>query len=66
MWGEIANRAKAVAKLVDRLNREFGAEVLLFCYEAGPCGYGRPGYSRVRGCRSPSSVAAVELVEAVG
>jgi len=40
MWGEIANRPKAVAKLVDRLNREFGAEVLLFCYEAGPCGYG--------------------------
>ena len=38
--GEIANRPKAVAKLVDRLNREFGAEVLLFCYEAGPCGYG--------------------------
>jgi transposase len=40
LWGEIANRPKAVAKLVDRLNREFGAEVLLFCYEAGPCGYG--------------------------
>ena len=38
--GEIANRPKAVAKLVERLNRQFGAEVLLFCYEAGPCGYG--------------------------
>jgi len=25
---------------VDRLNREFGAEVLLFCCEVGPCGYG--------------------------
>ena len=38
--GEIANKAKAVAKLVERLNREFDGEVLLFCYEAGPCGYG--------------------------
>jgi transposase len=36
---EIANRPKAVAKLVERLNQEFGGEVLLFCYEAGPCGY---------------------------
>ncbi len=38
--GEIANKPKAVAKLVERLNEEFGGEVLLFCYEAGPCGYG--------------------------
>ena len=38
--GEIANKPKAVAKLVARLNREFDGEVLLFCYEAGPCGYG--------------------------
>jgi transposase len=38
--GEIANRPKAVAKLVERLEREFEGEVLLFCSEAGPCGYG--------------------------
>jgi transposase len=38
--GEIANEPKAVVKLVERLNREFEGEVLLFCYEAGPCGYG--------------------------
>lgn len=38
--GEIANKPKAIIKLVDRLNQEFGGEVLLFCYEAGPCGYG--------------------------
>ena len=37
--GEIANRPKALAKLAERLNEEFGGEVLLFCYEAGPCGY---------------------------
>ena len=38
-WGEIANKPKAVTRLVERLSREFNAEVLLFCYEAGPCGY---------------------------
>jgi transposase len=38
--GEIANRPKAITKLVARLNKEFDGEVLLFCYEAGPCGYG--------------------------
>ena len=40
LGGEIANKPKAVAKLVERLSREFNGEVLLFCYEAGPCGYG--------------------------
>jgi len=39
-WGEMANKPKTVAKLIDRLNEEFGGEVLQFCYEAGPCGYG--------------------------
>jgi len=38
--GEIANERRKVAKLVERLSREFEGEVLLFCYEAGPCGYG--------------------------
>lgn len=38
--GEIANKPNKMAKLVDRLNKEFEGEVLLFCYEAGPCGYG--------------------------
>ena len=36
----IANRPEAVAKLVEQLSQEYGGEVLLFCYEAGPCGYG--------------------------
>jgi transposase len=39
-WGEIANRPRRIEKLVARLHREFAGEVLLFCYEAGPCGYG--------------------------
>jgi len=37
--GEIANSPKAVAKLVEKLNKEFEGELLLLCYEAGPCGY---------------------------
>ena len=38
--GEFANTPKSLGKLVGRLSREFDGEVLLFCYEAGPCGYG--------------------------
>ena len=38
--GEIANRPKKVARLVERLSQEFDGEVLLFCYEAGLDQYG--------------------------
>jgi len=37
---EIANKPKSVEKLIKQLTTEFAGEVLLFCYEAGPCGYG--------------------------
>jgi len=37
--GEIANKPKTIDKLVTRLSKEFDGEVLLWCYEAGPCGY---------------------------
>ena len=37
-YGEMANTPEAVAKLVKKLSP--GGEVLSFCYEAGPCGYG--------------------------
>lgn len=36
---EIANKPKSVEKLVRSLSERFAGEVLLFCYEAGPCGY---------------------------
>ena len=36
---EIANTPKAIRKLVTQLMQEFGGEIILFCYEAGPCGY---------------------------
>ncbi|WP_275100524.1 IS110 family transposase [Sedimenticola hydrogenitrophicus] len=38
--GEIRNRPKAVAKLLERLSAQYGGEQILFAYEAGPCGYG--------------------------
>lgn len=37
--GEIPNNPESVRKLVARLNKQFACELLLFCYEAGPCGY---------------------------
>lgn len=37
--GEIVNTPKAVKRLLNRLNKKYGGELLLFCYEAGPCGY---------------------------
>ncbi len=36
---EIENTPKALNKLVKKLSKTHGGEVLLFCYEAGPCGY---------------------------
>ena len=36
--GEIKNHRKSVLKLIKRLSPN--GEVLSFCYEAGPCGYG--------------------------
>jgi transposase len=38
IYGDIANRPEAVAKLARRLDD--GKTRLRFCYEAGPCGYG--------------------------
>ena len=38
--GEIAHKRKSVEKLVGRLSKDFDGAVMLFCYEAGPCGYG--------------------------
>ncbi len=58
--GEIANKPKAVAKLVDRLSREYGGELLLFCYEAGPCGYGL--YRQLVGLGHDCRVVAPSLI----
>lgn len=37
-YGEIPNSPEAIRKLIKKLSP--GGEVLSFCYEAGPCGYG--------------------------
>jgi transposase len=56
--GEIEATPEAVAKLVKRLHKDGGK--LLFCYEAGPCGYGLYRQLRVLGesCRvvAPSMI----------
>ncbi len=57
---EIANKPKSVAKLVERLNQEFGGEVVLFCYEAGPCGYGL--YRHLLGLGHDCQVVAPSLI----
>lgn len=37
-FGEVANRPAAIRKLLQRLSPQ--GEVVSYCYEAGPCGYG--------------------------
>ena len=36
--GEITNNPGKVCKLIERSNKRYGSQVLLWCYEAGPCG----------------------------
>lgn len=57
---EIANKPKKVIKLVDQLNQEFDGEILLFCYEAGPCGYGL--YRQLLGLGHDCHVVAPSLI----
>ena len=37
--GEIANKPKHVEKLLAKLSETYEGGLLVFCYEAGPCGY---------------------------
>jgi transposase len=37
--GEIANTPKKVEQLIAKLGEAYDGGLLLFCYEAGPCGY---------------------------
>lgn len=57
-FGEIANRPGSVTKLVRRLSGE--GEVLAFCYEAGPCGYGL--YRQLEGLGQVCEVVAPGLI----
>lgn len=38
--GELANERRQIEQWLARLSGEFEGQLLLFCYEAGPCGYG--------------------------
>ena len=57
-YGEIPNTPAAVAKLASRLSPD--AEVLSFCYEAGPCGYGI--YRQLRKLGHECEVVAPSLI----
>jgi len=57
-YGEIANRADAVRKFVDKLAGRH--ERLCFCYEAGPTGYGL--YRQLSGLGHECLVAAPSLI----
>lgn len=58
--GEISNSRKSIAKLVAQLSQEFNGEVLLFCYEAGPCGYVL--YHQITGLGHDCQVVAPSLI----
>ncbi len=58
--GEIANQPKAIKNLVDHLSRDYEGQLLLFCYEAGPCGYGL--YRQLLGLGHDCQVVAPSLM----
>ncbi|MGN8200236.1 IS110 family transposase [Salinisphaera sp. RV14] len=59
-WGEVANKPKTIVKLVDRLTTAFDGQVMLFCYEAGPCGYAL--YRQLLGLGHDCQVVAPSLI----
>ncbi len=58
--GEIAHKRKSVEKLIGRLSKEFDGAVMLFCYEAGPCGYGL--HRQILGAGHDCDVVAPSLI----
>ena len=58
--GEIANTPKAVQKLLVKLGEAYGGGLLLFCYEAGPCGYVL--YRQILTCGHDCQVVAPSLI----
>jgi transposase len=57
-YGEIPNTRRAVEKLVRKLSPH--GEVIAFCYEAGPCGYGI--YRQITGLGHDCVVVAPSLI----
>ena len=58
--GEMAPTPKAIGKWLEGLNSEFGGALLLFCYEAGPCGYGL--HRQILGAGHDCEVVAPSLI----
>lgn len=57
-YGEIRNTPEAVGKLLQKLSPD--GEVISFCYEAGPCGYGL--YRQITESGHDCSVVAPSLI----
>ncbi|MCP4044023.1 MAG: IS110 family transposase [Gammaproteobacteria bacterium] len=57
-YGEIANTPGAISKLARKLSPD--GEVISFCYEAGPCGYGI--YRQITGLGHECAVVAPSLI----
>ena len=57
-YGEIANTPAALSKLMKDVSPN--GEVISYCYEAGPCGYGI--YRQIRGSGHDCSVVAPSLI----
>ena len=57
-YGEIPNRPASVAQLVKKMSPD--GEVVSFCYEAGPCGYGV--YRQLTGLGHACDVVAPSLI----
>ena len=57
---EISHTRKTVEKLIGRLSREFDGALMLFCYEAGPCGYGL--HRQILGTGHDCEVVAPSLI----
>lgn len=56
--GDFPNTSAGIAKLLKRVSR--GGEVINFCYEAGPCGYGL--YRHLTSCGHACTVVAPSLI----
>ncbi|WNK21241.1 IS110 family transposase [Halomonas piscis] len=58
--GEIPNEPKAIDQLIRQMSERFAGQPLLFCYEAGPCGYGI--YHQIQASGHDSEVVAPSLI----
>lgn len=58
--GEIPNEPGAIDRLIRQMSDRFAGQPLLFCYEAGPCGYGL--YHQVQASGHDGEVVAPSLI----